>query len=290
MHSLTERTSLVPVMVMLGLILPAGSAFGDEGSASREIPPRAIEIYQASGLELQMQTVEPQIIFGLEQHKKKLSPQVYAVLESVVRQQFADELLRERALSVVAEAWDTDYANDSLDWLNGDLGKRITRLEEYSSTSEGMVGIQQYAVGLRTRPPSESRVAAIRRLNKAYGGTDFLVDATLAISLAVAVGKNAVRPEEDQLEVPELRKVVEADRDYLRAQMDDLILIYHLFTYSGLVDEEIVAYAEFLESDAGSWYVNTLSDAYIQPLVELSLELGPELKQALVQPDATASL
>jgi hypothetical protein len=255
-----------------------------------EIPPDAIEIYTVSGLEVQMQSVGPQIVFGLHQQQSRLPPQVYDVLESVAREQFASNALRSRALEVIVASWNQDYATVALAWLNTDLGRRITRLEEYSSSSEGMVGIQQYAAGLQRRPPSAQRVAAIKRLNEAYGGTDFLVDSTLAMTLAVAVGANAASPEDEQLDLVALRDAVEKDRVNLRQQMDELVLLYHLFTYSGMIDEEIAAYADFLESDVGSWYVDTLARAYIKPLVDLSMELGAALKQALDESSSATGL
>ena len=103
--------------------------------------------------------------------------------------------------------------NLALAWLQSDLGRRITMLEEQASTPEGIAGLQAFAIVMQDNPPPEIRQQLIRRLNDAYGGTDFLVDFSLALGVAVGVGVNAASPEYEQMDLGEIMRELQGFAD-----------------------------------------------------------------------------
>ena len=244
------------------------------GGAAANAPDSAAELLRLSGVESQMQTVRPQILDGLESAEFGLAPDDLERLQQVINLQFADEALREQSLGILRERWDEVHSRTALDWLNGELGQRITALEEYASTPEGVEEMQGFAAELQAAPPRPGRVELLDRLNQAFDGTKLAVDTTLAMALAVAVAANAVSPEEQQLDGATLRERIEEGRGLMTQQMQQVLVVYYLFTYHDLGDDEISAYADFLESDAGDWYIDTLTDAYLQPVMTRSLGLS----------------
>jgi hypothetical protein len=152
-------------------------------------------------------------------------------------------------------------------------------LEEQASTPEGIAGLQAFAVVMQDNPPPENRQQLIRRLNDAYGGTDFLVDFALALDFTVDVGVNAVSPEYEQMDLEEIMRELQADRGAMFAQMDEFAFVYYLYTYQPLTDDEILQYIDFLETEAGQWYVTTILDAYTQPVIDVGMEIGVSIRQ-----------
>lgn len=242
--------------------------------AAANAPDPAAELLRLSGVESQMQSVRPQIIDGLGSAEFDLPPDDLARLQQVINTHFADELLREQSLGILRERWDDRHSRTTLDWLNSELGRRITALEEYASTPEGVEEMKGFGAELQAAPPRPGRVELLDRLNQAFDGTRLAVDTTLAMALAVAVAANAVSPAEQQLDGPTLRERIEAGRGLMTQQMQQVLVVYYLFTYHDLQDEEIAAYADFLESAAGYWYVDALSAAYLQPVMSRSLGLS----------------
>jgi len=215
------------------------------GAAANASDPAA-ELLRLSGVESQMLTVRPQILDGLESAEFSLAEDDLERLQRVINVQFADDVLREQSLVILRERWDARHSRAALDWLNGELGRRITALEEYASTPEGVEEMQGFAAELQAAPPRPGRVELLDRLNRAFDGTRLAVDTTLAMALAVAVAANAVSPAEEQLDNPTLRERIEAGRGLMTRQMQQVLIIYYLFTYHDLLDEEIAAYADFL--------------------------------------------
>jgi len=261
---------VLPVSLLAGLWLCGAAA---------NTPDPAAELLRLSGVESQMQTVRPQILEGLEGAEFSLAPDDLDRLQRVINKQFADEALREQSLGILRERWDEAHSRQALDWLTGELGRRITALEEYASSPQGVEEMQGFAAELQAAPPRPGRVQLLDRLNRAFDGTRLAVDTTLAMALAVAVAANAVNPVEEQVDSPTLRKRIEAGRGLMTRQMQQVLVIYYLFTYHDLEDEEITAYAEFLESRAGDWYVDALTAAYLQPVMTRSLGLSKAIDQ-----------
>jgi hypothetical protein len=268
-------------VILLGIVCWPAYPQDEETDRASDVRAQAAELYRLSGLEMQAKSVEPQFLEGLERGSSSLSDETVSVMRDVVRKQFADGAVENRARSIIVDRWNQEYGNRSLVWLHSDTGRRITAYEEYASTQAAMAGFKVFSDELEFNPPTEQRAALVRRLNDVYGGTDFAVDFTLALRLAVGVGLNAVSAAHEQLDLALLRKEVEGDREQLFAQIDQFLSIYNLYTYAELSDEEISGYIEFLESEAGNWYVDTLLMAATEPIVDLGIEIGVGLKDAL---------
>ena len=267
-------------MPLLRLLSAAILAFGLLNAGSLLAADAAAELLRLSGVEAQMQGLRPQILDGLESGEFALEPDDLALLRPVINREFADAELREQSLRILRESWQEGHAAATLSWLGSETGRRITLLEEYASTAEGAEEMQGFAAELTAAPPRPGRVALLNRLNQAFDGTRLAVDTTLAMALAVAVAANAAQPEDQQLSGQSLRAGINEGRPVLTRQMQKLLVVYYLFTYHELSDTEVAAYADFLESEDGSWYVNSMSAAYLQPLMAQALGLDAAVREA----------
>lgn len=267
----------VMLILTMTVFAPGTEARADDDAIAQQ----AAQLYRLSGSEKQTQSMEPQVLAGLSEAAGALPKREYALLVKVVREHFSADVMRRRALAIIEAEWNADAARDALRWLRSDLGQSITAREEHAATPEGIDATRQYARTLSAEPPGTERVALVRRLSETYGGTEFAVDVALATGLAVIVGVNGVSAEHEQLDLDQMRRFIEKDRETLFGQMEQVLLITNLYTYSELSDEQLREYIGFLESESGVWYMDTMIDATVQPMTALSMELGAVLKQAL---------
>lgn len=249
--------------------------------ATSDVRDQASKLYRLSGLQAQSKSIEPAYIEGLDQASDTLPADLLDRMKETVRQNFANNAYDAKAISIIERSWNPAHAVQSMEWLESDTGLKLTRAEEHASTREGQEEFAAFATSLASEPPSKDRVVLIRRLNDAYGGTDFLVDFTMAMGIAVAVGVNAVSPDYERSDLEEIIEMNEKSRAEIFAQYDQFITVYYLYTYKNLPDEEIQSYIRFLETEAGSWYVNTLLEAYTRPIVDLGMETGVSVRTSM---------
>jgi len=235
-------------------------------------------LYNLSGLEAQIAAIEPQLLANLE--TEKLPADDSAVVAEVVSKLFSRDALRDRAIAVIDGAYAPELAADAIRWLQTDVGRQIVEREEFVATAAGSAALDSYAKALEPELIPARRLELVQRLEAAYSGAELMVDATLAMTVAIAVGINAASPDEPVVPVADMRELLNENRDRIQLQMDQFALIYYLYTYDELSDEALASYVEFLESEAGVWYSSTLAVAYLRPLNSLSDELELALLSA----------
>ncbi len=256
------------------------------GAAAAEGGPseQASELFRLSGLELQLEAMDAQILKGLSAQKGNLPPEVSDALTRSVREAFSPAALKSAVLARISAEIEPQKADRALSWLRSDEGREITKLEQVLSTVEGERGLQAYAKSLPQAPPPQERLGLAQRLDAATGATDLIVDLSLATALAVAVALNATSATPTNPEA--LNRAVESQRVQLRPALHQVVLVSFLYTYRELPEADLIRYIEFLESEAGAWYHRVTSDAAIGALKSSAMGLAASLARELekVQP------
>ncbi len=262
-----NRALVIAVLLVLG---PLGGC--TKNMSLQADQPTAL--FRVSGAEQQLLAVKPQILAGLEERRAAIPGPTLTALRASINEQFDDGILSNFAVESIREQWDANHGQSTLNWLNSDIGRKITALEEHAASPEGLAELEAFAKELESFRPDDARIALVRRLNESVNGTEMAVDSSLAIALAIAVGHSDPSQVSTAKNIEALRKKIFAERELLLAPMDRAILVYFIHTYASLENTEILRYVDFLESAAGRWYVNTTADAFVQPLINLSITLG----------------
>jgi len=239
------------------------------------------ELYRLSGLAGQNQGNHAQLATMLGEAAEGSFDPDAALIVRAVTAHFAPAALRAEAVRLIEAAWDSAAAQRAAQWLESELGRRVTALEERSTSTEALAGLAAFIERLEAQPPPEERVALVRRLLAAYGGIEFVVEANLATSLAFFAGLNELMPDAERDTLEDIRAFVEAGRSGMRASMQQRIVPVYLYTYAPLTNAELAAYVDFLESPAGRWYVDATSAAYVEPWRRLCVDLAPAVSEAL---------
>lgn len=271
----------------VALVLVAALAVGAE---SEPYSQDTLDLYRLSGLEVQTASVEFQIVDSITIQTQPLAEDVRKTLIESVAEQFASGAVRDASLTRLEERRDPARVKVVLEWLRSPLGRRITKLEEATSTQEGMAALQAYARTLADVPPTPERVAFAERLDAAIHATDHAVDAALRSNFVIAVALNAARPVPDRLGFEHLRSLINAQRDQFRPMVQQVTLVSFLYMYRELSEEDLERYITFYETEAGSWYNDLMSRVMVHSLATLSVRVGEVLGKALDSSGSKRSL
>lgn len=270
-RSVDIRRRLV-LLAILGLVLTTSSASAEADDSSQQL-------FDASGVEVQLAALGPQILAALDAERAAMTRETHTAVRKEVANQFGEPSLREHLLNYLRTGYDSPKANAAIAWLVSPTGKRIAELEQAIAEPDGLEELDAFGRSLQDTPPSAKRVELISGLEQATRATALSVDTSLNAALALAVSINA--SSEAPRDFDELRSGMVAQRDQMIAATRDPVLFSMLFAYRDLGDKELAGYVEFARSDAGTWYHATLSQSIVGSLRDATVKLDNELRASI---------
>jgi hypothetical protein len=237
------------------------------------------ELMEASGLKRQIAELPSGILLGLEQ--QPMPKEVRDALKIVMKKAYSADSIERKVATTMRERLDEKAIGEALDWLQSDLGKKITKLEEAASSPEGYEAIQAYGEQLQRKPPPDRRLKLAQEIDAATHATDIAVTIIEAGELAVALGLDAILPPDEQRGLEKLLAELERDRPGLTDGMRDLNIVGFLYTYHPLSDEEVARYLQFLKSAAGVKYQEAATAGLKEALLQSAAETARLLPAAL---------
>ena len=233
------------------------------------------QLMQASGLKRQIAQIPPGILLGLRQHQ--MPKELHDGLQTVMAEAYSAKFIEQKVTATIRDRLDAKVMTDSLQWLNSDLGRNITKLEVAASSPEGYNAIQSYAEQLQRNPPPENRLKLVQEMDAATNATEIAVTLIEAGELGIALGLDALLPADEQDGLEKLLGEVARDRPNLTAGLRDLNIVGFLYTYQNLSDGELARYLDFLKSEIGVKYQEAatagLKDALLQAAAETARAL-----------------
>ncbi|MGE3151419.1 MAG: hypothetical protein AB7G48_02240 [Nitrospiraceae bacterium] len=215
-----------------------------------------------------------------------------AVVRRALVQAFDANQIERRVTAKVSKDLSKETAGKIVAWLQTDLGRKISALEERGWVSS-VKQIEQVVAQLEKidldklerNSPQAARLKLVRRLDYSTNATETLVDLSEASAFGVATVLDASRPVDQRLGIDRLRVQIDQARPKLRSQSQRITVATFLLTYQTLTDAEMERYAEFLESDSGREYLTTTHDALKDALYEASETMNRNLSTLLTRPE-----
>ena len=224
------------------------------------------ELFELTGTRRQLAGLTARLAREFRPARGQVSAAAQATLERVVARTFNQEAILHGVREEFARGLDRARLERKLAWLRSPLGHRIAALEMATAEPDHDRGMAEFALTLKTSPPSERRRELIERLDWVSGAGDVSADvaAALASSVTRAVALNT--PSDRRAS----RRQIESQAEELRANaagpMRKAAAISMLYTYRALSDEELERYVEFESSEAGRWYNALLRRALLASL------------------------
>ena len=168
-------------------------------------------------------------------------------LEAVVAEEFSFEKVHEDVVKFLMDSGDPETVSELLRWLpSGATGELAQVQEEY----EPAQSLEEYALGLQTSPPAQTRVMVIAEWASVQGAADFYVLLEESQRAAAHEVASALVPD-----APAFEWSSEAELEERLQGAFNVSLVSFLQRLEPASDDLIRAATEEYASDSGQWFV-----------------------------------
>ncbi|HSE60122.1 MAG TPA: hypothetical protein VLA99_15590 [Nitrospiraceae bacterium] len=271
------------LLINSGYAISAELLKGNDGRVSK--------VLRFTGVQRQIHAIPGYVLAGFDRSNGNLASKRQAVVRRVITQAFDADQIERRVTAKVSKDLSKETAGKIAAWLQSDLGRKISALEERGWTASAKqiepVVAQLEKIDLEKLEkdaPQTVRLKLIRRLDHSTNATETLVDLSEASAFGAATVLDAARPVDQRLGIDRVRVQIDQDRPKLRMQSQRITTATFLLTYETLTDAELERYVEFLESDPGREYLATAHDALKDALYEASETMNHGLSALFTRP------
>ena len=238
------------------------------------------ELLERSGLRVQLDSLTAGVRAQFLRAHRRQSSQDRITIDRIVTQRFAPDILYAR----MKAAFQRDLESGSLEkaraWYDSPLGKRITGQELAALVAAG--GPEAVADLERNRP-SERRLELLERLDAGGGASETTVDVTVAIVRSLTRAFQPGLPAVAGLTRGQLDQQVAQARNRTLEDMRRVCLVSMLLAYRGLSDDELDQYVQFVESEAGHWFMGVMNGGLLAAVDAAAEATASELATAVPQ-------
>ncbi|OGL07949.1 MAG: hypothetical protein A3F92_02335 [Candidatus Rokubacteria bacterium RIFCSPLOWO2_12_FULL_71_22] len=240
------------------------------------------ELLSLSGLRRQAVAITARIRAEFHQQHGRLTPQDLERAERITAARMRTDAVYGLIADGVGKRADAAKMAAALAWFRSSPGRRITEREvAFSRSGDVEQEIARYVGRLEGSPPGRERVALLQRLDAAGRASETSLDVSLAVVRSLASTLEPHLPAERRLGPRQLESRLRAAREEALGQVRRLSFLAMLFVYRDVSDGDLEAYARFAESEAGQWYVDAVSGAFVDAVAVVVRGAAAELLQAV---------
>lgn len=167
---------------------------------------------------------------------------------------------------------------DSLAWYRTDLGKNINTAESNAGKDENQQVMMQMAPQLLA---DEARVKLETRILEILNMSELVVTMQEEITIAFIESMAVARSNGEPVDISPFKQQMAANRGAMKAQVDQYMLIFMLYSHKDFSLEELAKYEAFLSSESGSSFANVSVKVSAQTMSLVMKDMANELKEAI---------
>jgi hypothetical protein len=241
----------------------------------------ADEVLELSGVKPQLAVAPAKIAGEFKPRRGRLNAEDAAALEQILARHFDAERLYGQVRSEFRKRAEAQKLTDVAEWLRSPLGQKIIALEVAAGLeTDAAQRMIAFAPGGRGGPPA-ARVALVEKIDWSAGITDGSLESTLAVARAMAMAINRALPPDERQTSAQIERQIQQLRGQARAKLAQATIMFMLYEYRTLEDDELQQYADFLASDAGRWYSATMSKAMNRTVAAAAQRAATEVVRAI---------
>ena len=236
------------------------------------------KLFWISGLNNRYQNVES----ALEGYKN-IDPQALQASQTgfaknLMRHGDSANHIRANLKNVFRKRFSQEHAKVSIDWFNSRAGLKILKAESEAISPENEKEREKFTKGIMKIPPNESRLLVVERI-EARGAFSSNIK-----SLYMAY-VDSMFPFNNLLQGRRLVKVVRMLKEEVVEPIRDQVLRRKLFAYRNIDIKELKKYADFLESNAGQWFVLSALQGFDQGIRKALIDVHKVQSELLIEID-----
>lgn len=167
---------------------------------------------------------------------------ITASIKSTITPKYINQVLRDDLKTRISE----DSIDRLLAWYDSPQGKKIAALEIASSKTETYAKMKQVSDSLFA---DEERVGLARKINAISNGTDWAVNIEMQSKIAMLSALAQIQHKNITPSLVQLASQLEEQKIQMRPHVEKAILLWYLYTYQSLDEDEIKGYLNFLKTD-----------------------------------------
>jgi Uncharacterized protein conserved in bacteria (DUF2059) len=283
------------VLAALGAVLSSSAAPATGATLPRHDQPHAVarpdrasaadlrtidQLLDLSGLGPQLESMTTGVRVQFLRGRTGLSGQDRMTVDRIVAERFDAAVLHSRIRMEFERNLDRAKLARALAWYDSPLGKRITGLELAALIS---MGGPDALAELENARPSARRLLLVERLDTGGGASETTVDVTMAIVRSLTRAFQPALPAVARLTPNQLDDQLARARNRTLEKIRDVSLVNMLVSYRSLSDHELEQYVDFVESEAGQWYMGLMNGALLAAIDTAAESTAAELVTAVPQ-------
>jgi uncharacterized protein DUF2059 len=283
----TILAALSTVLVFSGTPATASVANGSDSRAMTAPGPLSgaernglDELLERSGLRVQLESLSAGVRIQFLRGQGRISSQDRATIDRIASTNFDADAIYSRIKVEFERNLDAGKLADALAWYRSPLGKRITALELMALAFENG---WDSAVSIERKQASQHRIALVERLDASGGASETTVDVTLSIVRSLTRAFQPVLPAAARVSNVQLDDQIARARSRTLEQIRGACLVGMLLAYRSLTDQELSEYVQFVESEAGQWYMSVMNSALLAAVDVAATVTARELATAVPQ-------
>ncbi len=269
--------SIKSLLLGAGLLLMAGSS----AAADRISAETADAVIRKSGLGEQLADFGSSLRAGITTNPEiatKMTEEQLGTVLKAFETAYAPARLSAGINAELTRQLKPAVAKDTLNWLESELGAKITALENTASAIANDPAKMAEAQKLLERLPPR-RAERYIALMKSTGADEAGAQIALNTSLGIAYGAAATLGSTPPL-LDDLRKELEASRPQMVEALGNVYIVMFASVYQSLPESELDQYLAFADSASGKAYHKAVSAALDAALGDAAKEVGRQIGEA----------
>jgi hypothetical protein len=263
---------------------PARPPVPNPDPTSRPGGASADEVLELSSVRPQLAATSARVAGEFKPRGARLNAEDTATLEQILARHFDADRLYGQVRAEFKRRADARKLAEAAEWLRSPLGQKITALEVAAGLdTDAARRAIAFGPGGRGGPPP-ARVALVERIDWTAGITDGSLESMLAVARAMAAAINRAVPPDERQTSAQIERQIQQLRGQARARLAQSTVAFMLYQYRSLDDDELQQYADFLGSDAGRWYMATMSKAMNRTVAVAAQRAASDVIRAIPPP------
>ena len=207
-------------------------------------------LFRISGLEDILENIESVLQISGNINKEALAPGQDGFARRIMHRAYSREKFNRVQKQSFLENYKPQYVFSGVQWYRSSLGKKLMRLENEANNPASQPARDLFVENLLSSPPSEERAFLVEEIERA----STMTEASKILYLGYV---KLMYPFNKKIQGKRVGKMLRILKESITEPMREIVLRSLLFSFKDIKDKELEKYAEFLNSEAGSWFSQT---------------------------------
>lgn len=253
------------VVLLLAALTEAAQAQDKAPVRPRAAPPdersvRVDEALRLSHLKAHLAAIRARLLGYLD--PEQTNSETRQGIAGSLKTAYSPEAYLSAIKLALVDSFDADALTRVTAWYRSPAGRKLVRIDEAAQEAGQAAARRKYFAALEDKQPSDYRLVLIFSIDEASHNSAGMVSALKASIDGWSLGMEQLRGERERPDLRPLEAALRRNRTELPDDVADDVLRERMYTYRDATDADLRGYAEFLESDAGKWFIATAFKAH----------------------------